>query len=182
MPWPRVVQPAEIAEARWRFGSTGGWRTEGLDPATVSTIRVLSSSRDYWELHSSLTGFWSERYSGPESIYRAWALSPSQMIPLLAADIQILPFDVSISREGLLQTQVISRAAFADYIKAKRISAKPRAIRNTVRELIRQIPDRKRLDAAAVVTVDVTDQLIEECRRRFPNNDKEFVRCIRGKK
>jgi hypothetical protein len=55
-------------------------------------------------------------------------------------------------------------------------------MRKAARELIQRIPDGRRFDAAAIATVDVTDERIEECRRRFPNGGEEFRRCIRGKK
>jgi hypothetical protein len=70
MPWPHVVEPAAIAEARWLFTERDRWRPERLEPATVDAIRVLLSSREYWDLHASVTGFWSERYNSAGSVYR----------------------------------------------------------------------------------------------------------------
>jgi hypothetical protein len=161
MPWPRVIEPIQIILTRWWFTEEGRWRSDGADPVAARTISILLSSPEYWYLHAAVTGFWSERYSTTQSVYFVWARPPSQMIPSLAAD------DDQASR-------------FLDYYRAKELTTPPEVLRHAARELMDAVHDLEWFDTAAIVTVDEIDQLIEECRRRFPDGGEEFRRCIRG--
>lgn len=161
MPWPRVVEPIEIILTRWWFTEGGQWRPDNAEPIAARTISILLSNTEYWYLHAAVTGFWSERYGSAQSEYSVWARPPSQMIPLLAAD------DNQASR-------------FLDYCRTKQLTTPPEVLRSAARELIDRVPDPEWFDTAAIVTVDEIDPLIEECHRRFPNDDEEFRRCIRG--
>lgn len=162
MPWPHVVEPAEILQTRWWFSQRGGWRPESAEPAAANTIKVLLRKHEYWDLHAFVTGFWSERYDNTGSEYVLWARPPSQMIPWLARD------DDQSSR-------------FIDYASTSELSEAPQVLHRAARELIRIIPELERFNDAAIVTVNEIDQLVEECRRRYPNGGEEFRRCIRGR-
>ena len=161
MPWPRLVVPAEVIQARWWFTPRGDWSSDNAPPRAVRAISVLLSSSEYWELHAYSTGLWSERYGSIESEYWTWAGPPSVSIPALARE------DDQDSR-------------LADYAEAKEASVPAEVLRRTARELLDTILEPEWLDDAAIVTVNEIDQLVEECRRRFPNSREDFQRCIRG--
>jgi len=163
MPWPRLVDPAEVNQARWWFTRRGGWSFEDAEPRAVRTIGILVSSLEYWQLHGYATGLWSERYGSIESEYWTWASPPSVSIPTLARE------DDQDSR-------------LADYAHAKEASAPTGVLRRTARELVRAVPEPEWFDEAAILTVNEIDQLVEECRRRFPNSRDDFQRCIRGER
>lgn len=120
------------------------------------------SSLEYWQVNAYATGLWSERYGSIESEYWTWARPPSISIPALARE------DGQDSR-------------LADYAQAKEAPAPIEALRRAARELIRAVPEPEWFDEAAILTVNEIDQLVEECRRRFPNNRDDFQRCIQGK-
>lgn len=162
MPWPRVVDPIEVILTRWWFTEEGGWRPDRAEPVAARTISILLSSDEYWYLHAAVTGFWSERFGSTESEYSAWARPPSQTIPSLAAD------DDQSSR-------------FVDYIRAKELTTPLEVLRSAARELVSRVAELEWFDTAAIATVDEIDQLIEECRRRFPDGGDEFRRCISGR-
>lgn len=161
MPWPRTVEPIEIILTRWWFTEEGRWEQDSTDPVAARTIGILLSNPEHWYLHAAATGFWSERYSSPQSEYSTWARPPSQTIPSLAAD------DDEASR-------------FLDYYETKGLTAPPEVLRSAARDLMGTVRNLEWFDAAAIVTVDEIDQLIEECRRRFLESDEDFRRCIRG--
>ena len=60
MPWPRLVDPAEVIQARWWFTPRGDWSSDNAPPRAVRAISVLLSSSEYWELHAYSTGLWSD--------------------------------------------------------------------------------------------------------------------------
>jgi hypothetical protein len=161
MPWPRVVEPSEVQTARWWFTPEGGWNAAQSDPRAHRAIDLLLSNPDYWDLHAYATAFWSQRYGRIRSRATLLAAPPSVTVPELAQE------DYTGSR-------------LADYSEVIRARLSRDDLHQVARELLDRIYDPAWLDQASIVTVDEIDQLIEECRRRYPDSREDFERCIRG--